>query len=61
MSIVEEKRKEEPIYERLGPDECFILNKNDEGILVVCNKGGKPKIQRITIPPKSERKTKPKQ
>lgn len=45
-----ERKREEPIYEKLRPNECMIVSKDDDGILVACNKDGYIKLKRIPYP-----------
>lgn len=35
------------IYETLGPDECLIISKSEEGLLVARNEDGKVILERI--------------
>ena len=43
-------KKEEPIYERLDPNQCLIISKTDTEVLFACNKDGKIEVQRVKIP-----------
>jgi hypothetical protein len=45
-----EKRKEEPIYEKLGLDECMLLSRDDEGVLFACNEKGNVILKRVPYP-----------
>lgn len=45
--MIEEKKIQVPIYERLAPKECLIINKTKTDL---CNEEGKPKVKRIPIP-----------
>lgn len=47
------KGRTEPIYEKLGPNECLIINRDRNGILVACNEHGKVTLKRI-IPQKEK-------
>jgi len=44
---VEEKSKEEPVYEKLNLNECMIISKGEKGILIACNKDGDVELKRI--------------
>ena len=46
----EKKKKEEPVYERLGPNDCLIISKSDKELLVACNEDGKLKVKKVPIP-----------
>jgi len=52
--MIKQKNKKEPVYEHLGPNECLIISKTDEELLVACNKEGEVHIKRIRIPDKEE-------
>jgi hypothetical protein len=41
---------EAPIYEILKPNESLIISRNEEGILVACNRNGEVEIKRILYP-----------
>ncbi len=43
-------RKAEPVYERLGPKECLILERTEEELLVACNEEGKVVVKRVKLP-----------
>lgn len=45
-----ERKREEPIYEKLGPNECIILSRDEDGVLVACNKDGDIKLKRVPYP-----------
>lgn len=49
-----EKKKEEPIYEKLGLDECMLLSRDDEGVLFACNEKGNIKLKRVPYPTSKE-------
>ncbi len=40
----------EPVYEKLGKDECLIIEKRADSLLVACNEGGKIVLKRVEIP-----------
>lgn len=41
----------EAIYEKLAPNECYIISKSDDGLLVVENHGdGEVVVRRVEIP-----------
>ena len=40
----------EPIYERLGPGECLILERTDEELLVACNDEGQVVVKKVPLP-----------
>ena len=44
------KRKEEPVYEKLGPHDCMIISKSDRDLLVAINERGKVRLRRVPIP-----------
>jgi hypothetical protein len=51
--MVEPKGKAEkviPVYEKLEPGSCYIINRTETELLVACNKRGEIKLQRIPIP-----------
>ena len=50
MSKRTSRKKEEPIYEKLEPNECLIISKTDSDVLFACNKDGKIELQRAKIP-----------
>lgn len=54
LRMPEEKKKEEPIYERLEPKECLIISKSEKELLVACNEDGEVKVKRVQLPPKEE-------
>lgn len=43
-----QKARTEPIYEKLGPNECLIISRDTKGILVACNEDGKVTLKRVT-------------
>ncbi len=45
MAVI--KGKEEPIYEKLGPKECLIVSRDEEGIFFACNEDGKPRLKKV--------------
>ena len=49
-----EKKEEEPIYEKLEPNACMIISRDDKGVLVACNKDGDVKLQRVPYPTSEE-------
>lgn len=51
---VKEEKKGAPIYERLGPNECLIIDKTDKYLRVVCNKDGEVKLKRIRLKTEEE-------
>lgn len=50
----EKKKKEVPVYERLGPKECLIISKSEKELLVACNEDGKVEVKRVPLPPKED-------
>jgi len=44
------KRKEEPIYEKLVPNECLIISKTENEVIYACNEGGKIVVHTTPIP-----------
>lgn len=52
--MAERNEEEEPIYERLSPNECLIISRDNKGILVVCNKDGDIEVKRISYPIQKE-------
>lgn len=54
-SMVEEKRqtgKTIPVYEKLEPGSCYIINRSNKDLLVACNVNGKVEVKRVPIPPR---------
>jgi hypothetical protein len=49
-----EKKKEEPVYEKLEPNACMIISRDDKGVLVACNKDGDVKLKRVLYPTSEE-------
>lgn len=49
-----EKKKEEPIYEKLSLNECMVLSRDDDGILVACNEKGNVTLKRVPYPTSKE-------
>lgn len=47
--IIKEEESQ-PVYEKLGVNDCLIINKTESDLLVVCNEDGKPKVKRLSIP-----------
>ena len=45
-----EKRSEEPVYEKLTPNECMIISRDAKGLLVACNEDGDIKLKRVPYP-----------
>ncbi len=43
------RKKEIPVYERLGPKECLVVSKTDDSILVACNEDGKVRLRRVKV------------
>ena len=52
--MAEKEKKEVPIYEKIGPDECLIISRDEKGILIACNKGGEIDIKRVSYPKEEE-------
>lgn len=50
----EKEKKDIPIYEKIGKDECLIISRNEDGILVACNKDGEIDIKRVSYPKEEE-------
>lgn len=48
----EKEKKEIPIYEKIAPNECLIISRDEDGILVACNKNGEIDIKRVSYPKK---------
>jgi len=48
--MTEKSKKAEPVYERLGPKECLILERTEEELLVACNDEGKVVVRRVKLP-----------
>jgi len=46
---MENKRKEEPIYEKLGPNEVLVISKEDDCITVAVNEGGQVKLKKVCM------------
>jgi len=46
------KRKRTPIYEKLEPNACYIINRSNEDLLVACNNNGEIEVKRVPIPSK---------
>ena len=43
-------KKETPIYERLAKGECLVIMRDEDGVLVACNKDGDVALKRIPYP-----------
>lgn len=43
-------KKEGPIYEKLEPDQCLILEREADEIVYACNEKGKITVRRARIP-----------
>jgi hypothetical protein len=43
-------KKEIPIYERLAKGECLVILRDDDGVLVACNKNGDIALKRVPYP-----------
>ena len=41
------QEKEEPIYETLGHNEILIISKSEKGLLIVSNRYGEVKLERV--------------
>lgn len=54
LRMPEKKKKEVPVYERLGPKECLIISKSEKELLVACNEDGKVEVKRVPLPPKED-------
>jgi len=53
--MIENKKKKEPIYEKLAPGEALIISKDENGCLEVAeNEKGKIKLRKVC--PLEERK-----
>lgn len=50
MARKRNKRKEEPVYEKLEPNSCMIISKSTKDVLVACNEKGRVKLKRVKIP-----------
>jgi hypothetical protein len=50
IKMVERNKEEEPIYEKLSPNECMIISRDDKGILIACNKDGDIELKRVSYP-----------
>ena len=48
--MVERNKEEEPIYEKLSPNECMIISRDAKGILIACNKDGDIQLKRVSYP-----------
>ncbi len=48
--MAKKAQRPEPVYERLGPNECLILERTDEDLLVACNEDGKVVVKKVKIP-----------
>lgn len=51
LKCVEE---EVPIYETLAPNECLIISKDDDGLLVATNRLGTVDLKRVPFPEEEE-------
>ena len=47
LKCVEE---EIPIYETLAPNECLVISKDDDGLLVATNRLGTVHLERVPFP-----------
>ena len=47
-------KKEIPIYERLADGECLVILRDEDGILVACNKKGDIALRRVPYPKREE-------
>jgi hypothetical protein len=43
-------KKEIPIYERLAEGECLVILRDEDGVLVACNKKGDVALKRVPYP-----------
>jgi len=43
-------KREVPIYERLAEGECLVILRDDDGVLVACNKKGDIALKRLPYP-----------
>jgi len=50
----EKEKNDIPIYEKIGKDECFIISRNEDGVLVACNREGKIELSRVSYPKKED-------
>ena len=50
MAKKRNKRKEEPVYEKLEPNACMIISKSSDNVLIACNNKGQVKLKRVKIP-----------
>lgn len=49
MATEKQTMKEQPIYEKLGTDECLIVSKGKNGVVtIISNKNGIPKVEKLS-------------
>lgn len=49
-TTMDRAKKETPIYERLAKGECLVIMRDEDGVLVACNKDGDVALKRIPYP-----------
>ena len=49
-TTMDKVKKEIPIYERLAKGECLVILRDDDGVLVACNKNGDIALKRVPYP-----------
>jgi len=48
--VMGKSKREVPIYERLAEGECLVILRDDDGVLVACNKKGDIALKRLPYP-----------